>query len=148
MRPAGAELHRAVDPARDQSYFLFATTQKQLDFLRFPLGGLGKGVVREIARDLGLGVAAKPDSQDICFVPDGDYPTLVRKLRPEADDRGEIVHGDGSVLGAHRGLIHYTGGQRRGNDIGGKDTTPRVGMREPPAQTLTLRTPPTPAGTG
>src|SRR3546814_3032218 len=72
MRPAGAELHRAVDPARDQSYFLFATTQKQLDFLRFPLGGLGKGVVREIARDLGLGVAAKPDSQDICFVPDGE----------------------------------------------------------------------------
>src|SRR3546814_2741388 len=71
MRPAGAELHRAVDPARDQSYFLFATTQKQLDFLRFPLGGLGKGVVREIARALGLGVAAKPDSPDICFVPDG-----------------------------------------------------------------------------
>src|SRR3546814_11179837 len=72
MRPAGAELHRAVDPARDQSYFLFATTQKQLDFLRFPLGGLGKGVVREIARALGLGVAAKPESQDICFVPDGE----------------------------------------------------------------------------
>ena len=120
MGPAGAELHRAVDPARDQSYFLFATTQEQLDFLRFPLGGLEKSVVREIARDLGLGVAGKPDSQDICFVPDGDYATLVRKLRPEAEDRGEIVHVDGTVLGAHKGLIHYTVGQRRGIDIGGQ----------------------------
>src|SRR3546814_6136665 len=92
MGPAGAELHRAVDPARDQSYFLFATTQEQLDFLRFPLGGLEKSVVRDIARDLGLGVAGKPDSQDICFVPDGDYASLVRKPRPEAEDRGEIVH--------------------------------------------------------
>ncbi|MGQ0277943.1 tRNA 2-thiouridine(34) synthase MnmA [Sphingopyxis sp. GC21] len=120
MGSAGAELHRAVDPARDQSYFLFATTQEQLDFLRFPLGGLEKSVVREIARDLGLGVAGKPDSQDICFVPDGDYATLVRKLRPEAEDRGEIVHIDGTVLGAHKGLIHYTVGQRRGIDIGGQ----------------------------
>ena len=120
MGSAGAELHRAVDPARDQSYFLFATTQEQLDFLRFPLGGLEKSVVREIARDLGLGVAGKPDSQDICFVPDGDYTTLVRKLRPEAEDRGEIVHIDGTVLGAHKGLIHYTVGQRRGIDIGGQ----------------------------
>jgi len=118
--PAGAELHRAVDPARDQSYFLFATTQDQLDFLRFPLGGLEKSVVREIARDLGLGVAGKPDSQDICFVPDGDYATLVRKLRPEADDRGDIVHVDGTVLGTHKGLIHYTVGQRRGIEIGGQ----------------------------
>src|SRR3546814_2717531 len=115
MGPAGAELHRAVDPARDQSYFLFATTQEQLDFLRFPLGGLEKSVVREIARGLGLGVAGKPDSQDICFVPDGDYATLVRKLRPEADDQGEIVHVDGRLLGTHRGLIHYTVGQRRGD---------------------------------
>ncbi|MDO9368052.1 MAG: tRNA 2-thiouridine(34) synthase MnmA [Sphingopyxis sp.] len=120
MGPAGAELHRAVDPARDQSYFLFATTQDQLDFLRFPLGGMEKSVVREIARDLGLGVAGKPDSQDICFVPDGDYATLVRKLRPEADDQGEIVHVDGTVLGAHKGLIHYTVGQRRGIEIGGQ----------------------------
>ena len=120
MGSAGAELHRAVDRARDQSYFLFATTQEQLDFLRFPLGGLEKSVVREIARDLGLGVAGKPDSQDICFVPDGDYTTLVRKLRPEAEDRGEIVHIDGTVLGAHKGLIHYTVGQRRGIDIGGQ----------------------------
>ena len=120
MGPAGAELHRAVDPARDQSYFLFATTQEQLDFLRFPLGGLEKSAVRGIARDLGLGVAGKPDSQDICFVPDGDYATLVKKLRPEADDRGEIVHVDGRVLGTHRGLIHYTVGQRRGIEIGGQ----------------------------
>lgn len=116
----GAELHRAVDPARDQSYFLFATTQAQLDFLRFPLGGLEKRVVRDIARDLGLGVAGKPDSQDICFVPDGDYATLVRKLRPDADDQGEIIHIDGRVLGTHKGLIHYTVGQRRGIDIGGQ----------------------------
>ena len=108
MGPAGAELHRAVDPARDQSYFLFATTQEQLDFLRFPLGGLEKSVVRDIARELGLGVAGKPDSQDICFVPDGDYATLVRKLRPDADDQGAIVHVDGTVLGAHKVLIHYT----------------------------------------
>ncbi|MCW2396568.1 MULTISPECIES: tRNA 2-thiouridine(34) synthase MnmA [unclassified Sphingobium] len=117
--PAGAELHRAVDPARDQSYFLFATTQDQLDYLRFPLGGMEKPVVRQIAAELGLGVALKPDSQDICFVPDGDYAGVVRKIRPEADDAGEIVHIDGRVLGPHKGLIHYTVGQRRGLEIGG-----------------------------
>ena len=116
---AGAELHRAVDPARDQSYFLFATTQAQLDYLRFPLGGMEKPAVRAIAADLGLGVALKPDSQDICFVPDGDYASIVRKLRPDADDAGEIVHIDGRVLGPHKGLIHYTVGQRRGLEIGG-----------------------------
>lgn len=116
---AGPELHRAVDPARDQSYFLFATTQDQLDFLRFPLGGLPKTRVRELAASLGLGVAAKPDSQDICFVPDGDYASLVKKLRPEADTSGDIVDEQGSVLGRHRGLIHFTVGQRRGLEIGG-----------------------------
>ena len=116
---AGAELHRAVDPARDQSYFLFATTQAQLDYLRFPLGGMAKPAVRAIAAELGLGVALKPDSQDICFVPDGDYASIVRKLRPDADDAGEIVHVDGRVLGPHKGLIHYTVGQRRGLEIGG-----------------------------
>ena len=116
---AGAELHRAVDPARDQSYFLFATTQAQLDYLRFPLGGMEKPAVRAIAAELGLGVALKPDSQDICFVPDGDYASIVRKLRPDADDAGEIVHVDGRVLGPHKGLIHYTVGQRRGLEIGG-----------------------------
>jgi tRNA-specific 2-thiouridylase len=116
----GPELHRAVDPARDQSYFLFATTGEQLDYLRFPLGGMPKPAVREIARDLGLAVAAKPDSQDICFVPDGDYARIVRKLRPDADDDGEIVDRDGAVLGRHKGLIHYTVGQRRGLEIGGQ----------------------------
>ncbi len=116
---AGAELHRGADPARDQSYFLFATTQGQLDYLRFPLGALPKSRVREIAADLGLGVAAKPDSQDICFVPDGDYAGLVRKLRPDADTAGDIVDLGGRTLGAHKGLIHFTVGQRRGLEIGG-----------------------------
>ena len=117
--PEGAELHRAADPARDQSYFLFATTQTQLDYLRFPLGSLPKPRVRELAAELGLGVAGKPDSQDICFVPDGDYASLVKKLRPDADTSGEIVDETGHVLGRHRGLIHFTVGQRRGLEIGG-----------------------------
>ncbi|BAK68201.1 tRNA-specific 2-thiouridylase MnmA [Sphingobium sp. SYK-6] len=116
----GPELHRAIDPARDQSYFLFATTQDQLDYLRFPLGGMEKPAVRAIARELGLAVAMKPDSQDICFVPDGDYAGVVRKVRPDADADGEIVHVDGRVLGRHKGLIHYTVGQRRGLEIGGQ----------------------------
>ncbi|WP_336974599.1 tRNA 2-thiouridine(34) synthase MnmA [Sphingobium aromaticiconvertens] len=116
----GAELHRAADPARDQSYFLFATTQEQLDYLRFPLGAMPKPQVREIAAELGLAVALKPDSQDICFVPDGDYAKIVRTLRPDADTGGEFVHIDGRVLGQHRGLIHYTVGQRKGLDIGGQ----------------------------
>lgn len=120
MGTRGPELHRAIDPARDQSYFLFATTREQLDFLRFPLGGMEKSAVRAIAAELGLGVAAKPDSQDICFVPDGDYASVVRKVRPDADDVGEIVHVDGRVLGPHKGLIHFTVGQRRGIDIGGQ----------------------------
>lgn len=115
----GAELHRAADPARDQSYFLFATTQDQLDYLRFPLGGMPKTQVRTIAQELGLVVAMKPDSQDICFVPDGDYASIVRKVRPDADSGGEIVHIDGRVLGQHKGLIHYTVGQRRGLEVGG-----------------------------
>jgi len=118
--PAGAELHRAIDPARDQSYFLFATTAAQLDYLRFPLGGMEKSAVRAIAADLQLGVAAKPDSQDICFVPDGDYAGLVRRMRPEADQAGEVVDLYGRVLGSHRGVIGFTIGQRRGLDIGGQ----------------------------
>ncbi len=118
--PHGAELHRAADPARDQSYFLFATTQDQLDYLRFPLGGMPKPQVRAIAQELGLVVAMKPDSQDICFVPDGDYASVVRKIRPDADTGGEIVHLDGRVLGEHKGMIHYTVGQRKGLDIGGQ----------------------------
>ena len=114
-----AELHRAHDPARDQSYFLFATTQAQLDYLRFPLGGLPKSEVRRIATDLGLGVAAKPDSQDICFVPDGDYAKIVSKVRPDAATDGAIVDRSGRELGRHKGIIHYTVGQRRGLEIGG-----------------------------
>jgi len=120
MGADGPQLHRAIDPARDQSYFLFATTREQLGFLRFPLGGMEKSAVRAIAAELGLGVAAKPDSQDICFVPDGDYAAIVRKVRPDADDAGEIVHLDGRALGPHRGLIHYTVGQRRGIEVGGQ----------------------------
>lgn len=115
----GAELHRALDPARDQSYFLFATTQDQLDYLRFPLGGLPKPQVRALAQEMGLAVAAKPDSQDICFVPNGDYASVVRKVRPEAESDGAIVDMDGRELGRHKGLIHYTVGQRRGLEIGG-----------------------------
>jgi tRNA-specific 2-thiouridylase len=116
---AGAELHRAADPARDQSYFLFATTQDQLNYLRFPLGGMPKPAVREIAAEMSLAVAAKPDSQDICFVPDGDYAGVVRKIRPEAEAPGAIVDLEGRELGQHRGLIHFTVGQRRGLEIGG-----------------------------
>jgi tRNA-specific 2-thiouridylase len=127
----GPELHRAADPARDQSYFLFATTRDQLDFLRFPLGGLPKAAVREIAREFDLPVAAKPDSQDICFVPDGDYARLVGELRPEAAREGEIVDRDGRVLGRHKGLIHFTVGQRRGLDIGGQSEPLYVVRLEP-----------------
>ncbi len=116
----GPELHRAADPARDQSYFLFATTRAQLDYLRFPLGGMPKAAVREAARELQLIVADKPDSQDICFVPDGDYARVVKKMRPEAAAPGEIVDRDGRVLGRHPGLIHFTVGQRRGLEIGGR----------------------------
>jgi len=118
--PAGPELHRAIDPARDQSYFLFATTTEQLDYLRFPLGGMAKPAVRAIAAELGLGVAAKPDSQDICFIPDGDYASLVRKLRPAAARTGDIVDRTGRVLGSHQGTIGFTIGQRRGLEIGGQ----------------------------
>ena len=112
--PAGAELHGALDPRRDQSYFLFATTREQLDFLRFPLGGLAKDETRALAGRFGLAVAAKPDSQDICFVPQGSYTRIVERLRPDAAEPGEIVHVDGRVLGRHDGLMGFTVGQRRG----------------------------------
>lgn len=118
--PCQAELHMAADPTRDQSYFLFSTTQEQLDFLRFPLGHLAsKADTRALAVKYGLSVADKPDSQDICFVPNGDYAAVIEKLRPGAADPGEIVDTDGRVLGQHRGVIHYTIGQRRGLGIGG-----------------------------
>ncbi len=110
----GVQLHRAVDAKKDQSYFLFATTPEQLAFLRFPLGGLQKDEVRALATDLGLAAADKPDSQDICFVPDGNYAAIVERLRPGAARPGDIVHVDGRVLGQHKGVIHYTVGQRRG----------------------------------
>ena len=109
-----SQLTRAADPDRDQSYFLFATTREQLDFLRFPLGGMKKPDVRRAAAVLGLQVAAKPDSQDICFVPAGKYSDIVQKLRPGAVEGGEIVHMDGRVMGKHDGVIRYTIGQRRG----------------------------------
>ncbi|HEV8408325.1 MAG TPA: tRNA 2-thiouridine(34) synthase MnmA [Sphingomicrobium sp.] len=115
-----AELHKGADPRRDQSYFLYGTTQRQLDFLRFPLGDLPKDEVRRIAAKLGLEVAAKPDSQDICFVPDGDYAGLVKRLRPETEAAGEIVDLGGRVLGRHPGVVHFTVGQRRGIEIGGQ----------------------------
>ncbi|NYZ13531.1 tRNA 2-thiouridine(34) synthase MnmA [Azospirillum sp. RWY-5-1] len=117
--PAGPELRRAADPARDQSYFLFATTRDQLDFLRFPLGHLPKTETRALAERYALPVAAKPDSQDICFVPDGSYADVVTKLRPGAAAPGDIVHVDGRVLGRHEGIVHYTIGQRKGLGIGG-----------------------------
>ncbi|MEO0819294.1 MAG: tRNA 2-thiouridine(34) synthase MnmA [Pseudomonadota bacterium] len=122
MGAAGPELHRAADAARDQSYFLFATTPEQLAFLRFPLGHLGsKAETRALAARHGLSVAEKPDSQDICFVPQGNYAAVIEKLRPGAAEPGEIVHLDGRVLGRHAGILHYTIGQRRGLGIGGGD---------------------------
>jgi len=118
--PAGPELHMAADPARDQSYFLFPTTAEQLAFLRFPLGHLrSKAETRALAAKYGLAVADKPDSQDICFVPNGNYASVIEKLRPGAADPGEIVDMAGNVLGRHDGVIHYTIGQRRGLGIGG-----------------------------
>jgi tRNA-specific 2-thiouridylase len=117
--PDGPEMHRAIDPSRDQSYFLFATTSAQLDLLRFPLGDRPKTETREIAERFNLKVAAKPDSQDICFVPNGSYARIVERLRPEAIQPGKIVDLDGNVLGDHDGIIHFTIGQRRGLDIGG-----------------------------
>lgn len=120
MGDAGAELHSAADPRRDQSYFLFSTTPEQLDYLRFPLGHLGsKAETRALAAKYGLPVADKPDSQDICFVPNGNYAAVIEKLRPEAADPGDIVDLAGNVLGQHRGVIHYTIGQRKGLGIGG-----------------------------
>ncbi len=122
MGPAGAELHRAVDGTRDQSYFLFSTTPDQLDYLRFPLGHLAsKEDTRALAQKHGLDIANKPDSQDICFVPNGDYAAVIEKLRPGSAQKGDIVDHTGRVLGTHDGVIHYTIGQRRGLGIGGLD---------------------------
>jgi tRNA-specific 2-thiouridylase len=123
MGPEKAELHLAADSARDQSYFLFSTKQEQLDYLRFPLGHLpSKDATRALAEKYGLSVADKPDSQDICFVPNGDYAAVIEKLRPGSAEAGDIVDTEGNVLGQHNGVIHYTIGQRRGLGIGGLET--------------------------
>jgi tRNA-specific 2-thiouridylase len=119
--PHGAELHAAADASRDQSYFLFATTKAQLDYLRFPLGGMEKTDVRALAAELGLINAEKPDSQDICFVPEGRYSDIVKKLRPDAARPGEIVDQAGAVLGRHDGILHFTIGQRKGLGLSGND---------------------------
>ncbi|MHB2210150.1 tRNA 2-thiouridine(34) synthase MnmA [Methylobacterium sp. CM6257] len=117
----GRALHRALDPARDQSYFLYATTAEQLDFLRFPLGEMTKAETRALAKELGLSLAEKPDSQDICFVPQGRYSDVIARLRPDAARPGEIVDLAGHVLGQHDGIVHYTVGQRRGLGLSGPE---------------------------
>lgn len=132
------ELHKGADPKRDQSYFLYGTTAEQLRFLRFPLGDLPKNEVRRLALETGLAVASKPDSQDICFVPDGDYASLVKRLRPETEARGEIVDLDGQVLGEHRGVVHFTVGQRRGIEIGGSREPLYVVRVEPETRRLVV----------
>ena len=123
MGEAGPELHRGADPARDQSYFLFGTTAEQLDFLRFPLGDLPKSATRALAERFDLAVADKPDSQDICFVPNGDYASVVQKLRPEAVEAGDIVDMAGAVVGRHEGIVRFTVGQRRGLALGEREGT-------------------------
>ncbi len=138
LGPEGPELHRARDTARDQSYFLFATTPEQLAFLRFPLGGRPKAETRAIAEDLGLPVARKPDSQDICFVPSGSYARVVERLRPGAAEPGDIVDLDGRVLGRHAGIIHYTIGQRRGLGVGGSAEPLYVVRLEPEARRVVV----------
>ena len=127
----GPELHRAEDASRDQSYFLFATTPEQLGFLRFPLGGMPKDETRAMAERLDLPVADKPDSQDICFVPNGSYARVVERLRPGAAEPGEIVDLHGNVLGHHEGVIHFTVGQRRGLGLGGSQDPLYVVRLEP-----------------
>ena len=116
-----AEMYRAKDLKRDQSYFLFATTQDQLNFLRFPLGNLEKKQTRKIASNLNLNVADKPDSQDICFVPNGDYASVIKKYRPTSFKKGDILNTKGEVIGTHEGIINYTIGQRKGIKIARKD---------------------------
>ena len=116
-----AEMYRAVDLKRDQSYFLFSTTQEQLNYLRFPLGNIEKSETRKIASKLKLNVADKPDSQDICFVPNGNYASVIKKFRPKSFKKGDIVNTRGEVIGKHEGIINYTIGQRKGIKIAGKE---------------------------
>ncbi|NJC05268.1 tRNA-specific 2-thiouridylase [Sphingomonas kaistensis] len=138
VRNGKAELHKGRDPARDQSYFLYGTTPEQLDLLRFPIGELPKAEVRRQAAEGGLIVAAKPDSQDICFVPDGDYAGLVKRMRPETEAPGEIVDLGGKVVGSHRGIVHFTVGQRRGLEIGGSPEPLYVVRIEPDERRLVV----------
>ncbi len=114
-------MYRAIDENRDQSYFLFNTTREQLDYLRFPLGGLLKNQTREIAKKLELNVADKPDSQDICFVPNGDYASVIQKFRPDSFQKGNIKNLDGEVIGVHDGIINFTIGQRKGIKVSDKE---------------------------
>ena len=114
-------MYRAIDENRDQSYFLFNTTREQLDYLRFPLGGMLKDKTRKIAKDLDLNVADKPDSQDICFVPNGDYASVIRKFRPDSFQKGNIKNLDGDVIGVHDGIINFTIGQRKGIKVSDKE---------------------------
>jgi tRNA-specific 2-thiouridylase len=137
-REGRVELWKGRDPSRDQSYFLYGTTADQLDYLRFPLGDLPKSEVRRLAAEEGLIVADKPDSQDICFVPDGDYAGLVKRLRPETAAPGEIVDLEGRVLGSHGGVVHFTIGQRRGIEIGGQKEPLYVVRIEPEEQRLVV----------
>lgn len=138
VREGKAELHKGRDPARDQSYFLYGTTAEQLELLRFPIGELPKSEVRALAAEAGLPVAAKPDSQDICFVPDGDYAGLVKRLRPETDAPGEIVDLSGRPVGRHPGVVHFTVGQRRGLEIGGSPEPLYVVRIEPEQRRLVV----------
>ncbi len=135
---SGVELHKGADPRRDQSYFLYGTTREQLEFLRFPLGALPKNEVRAIAAEFGLEVATKPDSQDICFVPDGDYAGLVKRIRPETEAPGDIVDLEGRVIGSHSGVVHFTVGQRRGIEIGGQREPLYVVRIEPEERRLVV----------
>jgi tRNA-uridine 2-sulfurtransferase len=134
MGEQGPELHRAADPSRDQSYFLFGTTAEQLAFLRFPLGHMPKTETRALADRFGLPVADKPDSQDICFVPGGDYAAVVQKLRPEASEPGDVVDLEGHVVGRHEGIVRFTVGQRRGLALAreGTDNEPLYVVRLEP----------------
>lgn len=134
----GAELHRATDQGKDQSYFLFATTGEQLDLLRFPLGSWPKSKTRELANELGLPVADKPESMDICFVPDGDYAKVVAKVRPQAVDPGRLVHVDGRVMGEHQGIVNFTIGKRKGIGIGGEPAPLYVIAIDPDSKDVTV----------
>ena len=131
MGKTGVELRKGVDQKKDQSYFLFATTSDQLEYLRFPLGGLTKDETRRHANRIGLNVADKPDSQDICFVPNGKYADVVSRLRPDAIEPGEIVDMDGAVIGKHDGIVNFTVGQRKGLGIGGRSSLVEPGATDP-----------------